>query len=93
VKRILDHVDLRVAHRDRAHGSVSLPTWNDLDEALDHVVSVFKKYFLLLTGGQYLVEDTIMPLGWEKIFRQLEPQPRVVGAQPGQSPSRSSPSG
>lgn len=65
---ILVHADKRIAHNDRKKST--LPTWKELDEALDVVAQLFKRYFLLITCGQYLLEDLVMPFGWEDAIRR-----------------------
>jgi hypothetical protein len=61
---ILVHADKRIAHTDRDRPA-ALPKWRDLDDALELVAKVFRRYFLLITCGEYFLDMMIMPFGWD----------------------------
>jgi|SRR3990172_1194151 len=64
---ILKYVNKRVAHRDKKEFT-TLPTFNDLDEAIDLLLEVFKKYMLLLRGVQYGIR--VEPQwDWKEVFK------------------------
>ena len=66
-KPILKYVNKRVAHRDKKEFT-TLPTYNDLNKAIDLLLDVYKKYVLLLRGVQYFIEVT--PLwDWKEVFK------------------------
>jgi hypothetical protein len=67
VEPIRKYVNKRVAHRDRKQFS-SIPTFPDLDKAIDSMFNTFKKYMLLLKAVQY--DITIQPQwDWKDIFK------------------------
>ena len=61
---ILTHADKRVAHIGRGD-LPALPRWRDLDEALELLATVFRRYYALLTGNEYRLDLMGMPPGWE----------------------------
>lgn len=63
------YVNQHLAHSD-ARASPDLPTFNDLDAAVDQIGYLFKKYANLLTASSY---GTLVPVAqhdWKAIFRQ-----------------------
>ena len=47
-----EYVNRHVAHMDR-RGSNSLPTYNDIDAAIDLIGTIFHRYHGLLTASSY----------------------------------------
>lgn len=66
---LIVHANKRIAHTDRTNLS-DLPTWADVDRALEVVAKVLRRYYLLLICGDYLVEHTVMPFGWEEAIQR-----------------------
>jgi hypothetical protein len=64
--RIRQHVDKRVAHRDR-NPPTSVPKWPELDAAVDAVKGLFRNICLLLTRNE---PDTPTLTGWEWVFEE-----------------------
>ncbi|MBI4547890.1 MAG: hypothetical protein HY707_07920 [Ignavibacteriae bacterium] len=64
---IVKYVNKRVAHRDKKQFT-TLPTFNDLDTAIDALYDMFKKYMLLLPCVQF--DFVIQPQwDWKEIFK------------------------
>jgi hypothetical protein len=64
---ILKYVNKRVAHRDKKEFT-ALPTFNELDRAIQTVFDVFKKYVLLLRGEMF--DFVIEPQwDWKEVFK------------------------
>jgi len=66
------YVHQRVAHRKRKKLKPSrLPTWDDLDNAIDALGALFKDLSLLITGSS---ATDLLPTwqgdDWEWVFRQ-----------------------
>ena len=62
-----------IAHRDDVRGAATAPapiTWGELDNALNTVGAVHRKYFKLRHAGTHLGSLTPIPqdLGWDKMF-------------------------
>ena len=72
------YVDQHVAHSDQRPGE-TMPTFNDIDAAIDVIGGLFRKYVLLLTAvGQEATP--IIPHDWKAIFREpwLPPRQRRI---------------
>ena len=64
-----EFVDKKVAHLDKKAltGNVASPTFKELDDCLDYLVELVRKYWLLFTGSSASITPTIVD-EWEKIF-------------------------
>lgn len=65
-KTMVTYVDQHLAHRDRRPGS-TLPTYDDMNAAIDMIGELFSKYMLLLTA----VDQQLVPVpqyNWQAIF-------------------------
>jgi hypothetical protein len=67
--KVKDYVDEHLAHSD-AGPRADLPTFNDLDAAIDRIGDLFKKYVNLLTASSYYSLVPVIQHDWEAIFRQ-----------------------
>lgn len=77
--RVTDFADRLVAHIDR-RGVDELPTFADLDAAIDVCGHVFKRYHLLLHASSWLRLEPTIQEDWKAPFRQplfdSTPRPR-----------------
>jgi hypothetical protein len=62
------YVNKRVAHRDRADFS-EIPTFDDLDKALDLVEALVKKYWFLFRAETLTTVVPVWQYDWKVIFR------------------------
>lgn len=85
VAPIVNHVNKRVAHTDPE--PAALPTWQELDDAVDTVDRVFMRFYLLLTCNECAPADAVLPAGWERAIES------ACRASVGQSPAQASPAG
>jgi hypothetical protein len=67
--QIVTYVDKHVAHSD-ARPMAVLPTFEELNNAIDVVGELFKKYFLLITVDSYLMLEPTPQYDWEASFRE-----------------------
>ncbi len=69
------YVDERVAHAD-ARPRAALPTFEDLDRAIDTIGSLLAKYYNLLTANVLMGVTPVMLDDWQAVFRRpwLEPE-------------------
>lgn len=73
-RTILDWADQTLAHIQIQ--PIDIPTFGDLDRAIDHVTDVFQRYGQLLTAQHYAVDQIIEDLNWrEALSRPLFPSP------------------
>jgi AbiU2 len=63
------YVDRYIAHTDR-EGLKTLPTFGEIDKAIDVIGEVFKKYALLLTASGWASLEPVAQHDWQAIFRQ-----------------------
>lgn len=65
-----DFVDKKVAHLDKRAltGEVSAPTFNELDDCLDYLETLVKKYYLLLTAASVSDMMPTFQYDWQEIF-------------------------
>jgi hypothetical protein len=61
--------DKRVAHLDYTKPIDPVPTYVDLDEAIDTLGSVFNKYNVLLTGTAMLFMEPVIVDNWKAVFQ------------------------
>jgi hypothetical protein len=66
---IKDFTDKWIAHWDENRANVQMPTFKDLDEALDIVDKVWCKYRLLLERSALDTRKPAMALDWEEPLR------------------------
>ncbi len=66
VESVRAHVDTSLAHMDKSPSEI--PTFADLHLAIDAIVHVFKKYYLLLTAASILLDKIPLDHNWESIF-------------------------
>ena len=77
IKRLSPWRDKAVAHLEL---DVTLPdiAWSELDDAIDGVIDVFRRYSLRLTGVRYQIDHEGPPWqDWQKVFMQplfVDPQ-------------------
>jgi hypothetical protein len=62
-------VDERIAHSDRRPTS-PLPTFDELDAAVDRIGDLVIKYYLLLTASGLMQLEPVIQNDWEAVFRQ-----------------------
>jgi hypothetical protein len=62
------YVDEHVAH-DAAEPTAELPTFADMDAAVDALGHMFKKYSNVLTAGSWVVLEPAVQEDWKAIFR------------------------
>jgi hypothetical protein len=86
VKRVIMLADKRVAHLDYTKPIDPVPTYADLDEAIDTLGSVFNKYNVLLTGTSLLTMEPTIAVDWTAIF-QVPWLPNVSAEPDNGSPS------
>jgi hypothetical protein len=68
--RLVRHyVNKEVAHHDEK-GAVTIPTFADLDEAIDNLGTLLTRYGTLLTGSNLAVPEPVVQYDWEAPFRQ-----------------------
>lgn len=65
--RVEAFVDKRLAHHDEDPPSI-VPTFADLDAALDEIEVILKKYYLLFRAGEYMFQPVIQ-YDWLAPFR------------------------
>jgi AbiU2 len=63
------YVDRYIAHTDR-EGLKTLPTFGEIDKAIDVIGEIFKKYSLLLTASGWASLEPVAQHDWQAIFRQ-----------------------
>jgi hypothetical protein len=63
------YVDRYIAHSDR-EGLETLPTFGDIDEAIDAIGGLFRKYALLLTARSFATLEPEAQEDWLAVFRQ-----------------------
>jgi hypothetical protein len=63
------YVDRYIAHTDR-ESLKTLPTFGDIDKAIDVIGETFKKYALLLTASSWATLEPVAQHDWQAIFRQ-----------------------
>jgi AbiU2 len=63
------YVDRYIAHTDR-EGLKTLPTFGEIDKAIDVIGEIFKKYALLLTASGWASLEPVAQHDWQAIFRQ-----------------------
>jgi len=68
-RRIRDHVNKRVAHFDRA-GFAELPTYAELDECLDYLEDLLKKYLAVFGAEGHTRIVPVWQFDWKEIFRR-----------------------
>lgn len=68
-ERIRKYVNKRIAHFDRAEFK-SLPTYAELDECLDYLEALLKKYLSLLQAKTHLSIVPVWQYDWKEIFRR-----------------------
>jgi hypothetical protein len=61
------YADKRIAHFDT--GPVTVPTFNDLDECINLLETLIKKYYLLFTAGGVSSVLPTFQYDWQAIFR------------------------
>jgi hypothetical protein len=69
VKRVNMLANKRVAHLDYRKPIDPLPTYVDLDKAIDTLGGVFNKYSVLLTGTAFLMMEPTIVVDWTAIFQ------------------------
>jgi hypothetical protein len=68
-EKVEDYVDQYLAHRD-ARPSAGLPTFADLDAAIDMLGELYAKYGNLLTASVYPILVPAIQHPWLAVFRQ-----------------------
>ncbi|MEE8186120.1 MAG: hypothetical protein V3T99_00475 [Nitrososphaerales archaeon] len=61
--------DRTIAHIDIRKGSAIIPTFADLDRAIDFLVNICNNYHVLLTAESYYEGPPIFQYDWKAIFR------------------------
>ncbi len=72
---VKSYVDQHVAHSDQKPGE-TMPTFNDIDAAIDVIGDLFTKYVLLLTAAGYAQLTPVIQHNWKAIFREPWLPPR-----------------
>jgi len=65
--KVKRYVDQHVAHAD-ARARAAIPTFEDLNGAVDLIAALYRKYYNLLTADDILVEPVLDP-NWIAVFR------------------------
>ncbi len=68
-KRIEEVADKRMAHYDMKPPK-RYPNLKEVNECIDYLVELTKKYWLLFTGEKLEVDFTPLPDDWQEIFRE-----------------------
>jgi hypothetical protein len=68
-EKVKGFTDRTVAHID-SRGAKNLPTFNDLDLAIDTLGRLFKKYAALITGSGWAHLEPTMQGDWKRPFRE-----------------------
>lgn len=68
-KTLHKYTDKRVAHIDARTRISAIPTFGDLDDAIDALARVCAKYSVLLRGNEIKRFEPILQKGWKEIFR------------------------
>jgi len=70
-QKIETYADKRVAHWDEKWNGKKMgeiPKYIDLDECIDYLGELFKKYYLLLTGKSFAQITPTLGYDWQEIF-------------------------
>jgi len=67
--RVIMLANKRVAHLDYTEPIDPVPTYADLDDAINALGSVFNKYSVLLTGTSFLKIEPTIVVDWTTIFQ------------------------
>ena len=68
--RLVKHyVNKEVAHHDE-QGAATIPTFADLDDAIDNLGTLLTRYGTLLTGSNLAVVEPVVQYDWQAPFRQ-----------------------
>lgn len=67
--RVVDYVDKLVAHTDRKLPD-KLPTYGDLDKAIDAVGELFEHLHLLINQASLLSLEPVETFPWERLFEE-----------------------
>lgn len=62
------YADRRVAHYDK--GPITVPTFNDLDDCVDFLERLTKKYYLLMTGSALTEVLPTFQYDWQQVFTE-----------------------
>jgi hypothetical protein len=62
------YTDKAIAHLD-AHGCKGAPTFGDIDDAIDLLARLCRKYSMLLRGDEIRCFEPIMGPGWQDVFK------------------------
>jgi hypothetical protein len=68
-KEVVEYVNRHVAHAD-ARRMTNLPTFAELNGAIDAIGEAFKKYVLLVTVESYATLVPVPQYDWEAVFRE-----------------------
>lgn len=66
VSKVEDFADKRIAHHDTREPD--LPRFSDLDESLDKIWEIYKKYLAALTATSVSLTPLIVQCNWTEIF-------------------------
>jgi hypothetical protein len=69
VKPIKRYVDKHIAHYDRSRKPSDVPSFDDLDQAINALGEIFKHYLILLTGADRDPIEPIPQYDWVAPFR------------------------
>lgn len=61
---IRDYVNKHVAHFDERRASIEVPTFEDLDAAIDVLFDLYRKYGVMLTGSDHDVMELVPQYDW-----------------------------
>jgi hypothetical protein len=64
------YVNEHVAHDMAEPTMTEMPTFNDLNAAVDALGTMFKKYANVLTAGSYAFLEPVIQHDWKAIFRR-----------------------
>jgi hypothetical protein len=68
-KQVVEYVDRHVAHAD-ARPITNVPTFAELNGAIDAIGDLFKRYVLLVTVESYATLVPVPQYDWEAVFRE-----------------------
>jgi hypothetical protein len=76
-QRCEDYADRLVAHRDK-RGVSAVPTYKELNKAIDFAESLLKRYYFLLRADSLVSVEPRFPLPWKRVFTVAWAPPKPV---------------
>ena len=76
-RRCEEYADRLVAHRDK-RGVSAVPTYEELNEAIDFTESLLQRYYLLLRADSLASVKPTFPYPWKRVFEVAWVPPKPV---------------